>query len=103
MQHCLRYDTYQKGSTMCIPPFIPYVTLGIVSGYFVILAIFYSEHWSHFAAAVIAGIIQSRIKCPNCKKPILQAPNGWYLFTVRPKCRHCGYNTMQCKEDSLGK
>ncbi len=84
---------------MCIPAFIPYILLGVASGFFVILAIFYSHHWSHMAAAFLFGIAQSRIKCPNCKKSILQAPNGWYLFTIRSTCRHCGFDTMKCKEE----
>ncbi|MDQ7084088.1 MAG: hypothetical protein Q9M36_03785 [Sulfurovum sp.] len=47
---------------------------------------------------MVFAIIQSKASCPHCKASILKDKNGWYIFTMRPTCRHCGKNTNICVE-----
>ncbi len=46
---------------------------------------------------MIFAIIQSRIRCPKCGNSILKDKNGWYIFTMRTTCRHCGQDTLLCE------
>ncbi len=81
---------------MCVPPFVIYITLGLFSALLIIISIFYAHSVSYMAAAFAFAIAQSRIKCPKCKNSILKSPSGWYLFSMRSICRHCGQDTMRC-------
>ena len=71
--------------------------LSIVVGTLVIFSIFF-ENLFYLLPLMITAIVQSRISCPNCKEPILKDKNGWYIFTMRPTCRHCGHDSMICKK-----
>jgi len=81
---------------MCISPFIKYMFLSIVVGTLIIFAVF-SENLFYLLPIMIFSIIWSRIRCPKCTESILKDKNGWYLFSMRPTCRHCGHNTMLCE------
>jgi len=70
--------------------------LSIVIGSLVILSIF-TENLFYALPIMVFAIIQSRISCPKCKQPILKDKNGWYMFTMRTTCRHCGQDTLLCE------
>ena len=82
---------------MCIPPYIKYMMLAIVVGTLVILAVFYNRPF-YFVPTLVFAIVWSRVKCQKCNNPILKDDRGWYLFTMRPTCRHCGQDTLVCVE-----
>ncbi len=81
---------------MCIPSYVKYISLFLVVGTLVILAVFYDRLF-YFVPMFIFSIIWSRIRCPKCKKPLLKDKNGWYIFTIRTTCRHCGQDTLLCE------
>lgn len=70
--------------------------LSIIIGSLVILSIF-TENLFYALPIMVFAIIQSRISCPKCKQPILKDKNGWYIFTMRTTCRHCGQDTLLCE------
>ena len=82
---------------MCFSSFLKYMLLSVVVGTLVIFAIFF-ENLFYFLPLMVAAIAQSRIGCPSCKEAILKDKNGWYIFTMRSTCRHCGHDTMLCNE-----
>jgi len=82
---------------MCISAFLKYMLLSVTVGTLVIFSIFF-ENLFYLLPIMVFSIIWSRIKCPKCGTPILKDKNGWYMFTVRPTCRTCGYDTMTCGE-----
>jgi len=86
------------GIKMCIPPYVKYLLLSAAVGVLVIFAIFF-ENLFYAVPAMIFAIMQRRIKCSNCGEPILKDKNGWYIFTMRSACRHCGHDTMVCNKD----
>jgi len=71
--------------------------LSVTVGTLVIFAIFF-ENLFYALPAMVFAIMWSKIKCPKCAEPILKDTNGWYLFTMRSTCRHCGHDTMICDE-----
>jgi ribosomal protein S27AE len=81
----------------CIPAYIKYILLGVMVGLFIILSIFYTHSTLQLGVAMFFAILQSRINCPKCGNSILKDKNGWYIFTVRTTCRHCGQDTMLCE------
>ena len=81
----------------CIPAYAKYIILGVMVGLFIILSIFYTQSILQMGLAMVFAIIQSRINCPKCGNPILKDKNGWYIFTMRTTCRHCGQDTMLCE------
>ena len=81
----------------CIPAYAKYIILGIMVGLFIILSIFYTQSILQLGLAMVFAILQSRIICPKCGKPILKDKNGWYIFTMRTTCRHCGQDTLLCE------
>ncbi len=81
----------------CIPAYVKYILLGVMVGLFIILSIFYTHSTLQLVVAMVFAIIQSRINCPKCGNSILKDKNGWYIFTVRTTCRHCGQDTMLCE------
>ena len=85
---------------MCIPKYYKYLFLAIIVGTLVILAVFYDRVF-YFIPALIFAVMWSRIRCDKCKTPILKDKRGWYMFTMRTKCRNCGHDTLLCdvKED----
>ena len=82
---------------MCIPAYYKYLFLAIVVGTLVILAVFYDRLF-YFIPIFLFAIIWSRIRCPHCNEPILKDKNGWYIFTMRSTCRHCGEDTLLCND-----
>jgi len=84
---------------MCIPPYVKYLSLSIVVGTLVILAVFYDRVF-YFIPTLIFAIMWSRIRCLKCSEPILKDKNGWYIFTMRSTCRHCGQDTLLCEIES---
>jgi len=82
---------------MCLSAFVKYMLLSVIVGTLVIFAIFF-ENLFYALPMMVFAIIQSRVKCSKCDNPILKDKNGWYLFTVRSKCRSCGHDTMLCDE-----
>ena len=82
---------------MCISAFLKYMLLSVVVGTLVIFAVFYDRVF-YFIPAMVFAIIWSRIRCPKCETPILKDDRGWYMFTMRSKCRTCGHDTMICDE-----
>ncbi len=84
---------------MCIPPYVKYISFAIVVGTLVILAIFYDRVF-YFIPTFVFAIIWSRIRCVKCNEPILKDKNGWYIFTMRTTCRHCGQDTLLCEVES---
>jgi len=82
---------------MCFSSFTKYMLLSVVVGILVIFSIFL-ESLFYILPLMVIAIMQSRISCPNCDEAILKDKNGWYMFTLRPTCRHCGYDTMICKK-----
>lgn len=81
----------------CIPAYVKYITLSILVGLFIILSVFYTDSTLQLGLAMFFAILQSRIRCPKCNEPILKDKNGWYMFTVRTPCRHCGQDTLLCE------
>ncbi len=81
----------------CIPAYARYIILGVMVGLFIILSIFYTQSTLQLGLAMVFAILQSRINCPKCGKPILKDKNGWYIFTMRTTCRHCGQDTLLCE------
>jgi len=81
----------------CIPAYVKYILLSVMVGLFVILSIFYTHSTLQLGVAMFFAILQSRVNCPKCGNPILKDKNGWYIFTVRTICRHCGQDTMLCE------
>ena len=84
---------------MCIPPYIKYLFLSIIVGALIIISVF-SGNLFYILPIIVFAVIQSRITCPRCHEPILKDKNDWYIFTMRTTCRHCGYDTMICDEDT---
>ncbi len=84
---------------MCIPPYVKYMLLSVTVGVLVIFTIFF-ENFFYALPLMIFAIMQSRVRCPKCNKAILKDTNGWYIFTMRPTCRHCGQDTMLCEIES---
>lgn len=68
-------------------------------GALVILSIF-TENLFYALPVMVLAIVQSRIPCPKCHEPILKDKNGWYIFTIRTTCRHCGQDTLLCEVES---
>jgi len=85
---------------MCIPPYYKYLFLAILVGTLVIMSVFYDRIF-YLVPAVIFSVMWSRVRCTNCLNPILKDKRGWYMFTMRTTCRHCGHDTLLCdvKED----
>lgn len=81
---------------MCIPSYYKYIFLFLVVGTLVILAVFYDRLF-YFVPMFIFSIIWSRIRCPKCGESLLKDTNGWYIFTMRTTCRHCGQDTLLCE------
>lgn len=81
---------------MCIPPFFKYMLLALIVGVLLVLAVFLEKQF-YLLPMMVFAIIWSRVRCTKCQEPILKDKNGWYMFTVRPTCRHCGQDTMLCK------
>ena len=86
----------------CIPAYVKYILLSVMVGLFVILSIFYTHSTLQLGVAMFFAILQSRVNCPKCGNPILKDKNGWYIFTVRTICRHCGQDTMLCEVEPDG-
>ena len=86
---------------MCVPPYVKYMLLSAVVGALVFFAIFF-ENLFYAVPAMIFAIMQSRMKCPKCGEAILKDKNGWYIFTMRSTCRHCGHDTMVCDVEPDG-
>jgi DNA-directed RNA polymerase subunit RPC12/RpoP len=84
---------------MCFSSYLKYLFLSIIVGALIIFSIF-SENLFYFLPIMIFAIVQSRIKCPKCGSAILKDRNGWYLFTMRTTCRHCGQDTLLCEVES---
>ena len=82
---------------MCISAFLKYMLLSVAVGTLIIFAVFYDRVF-YFIPAMVFAIIWSRIRCPKCETPILKDDRGWYMFTMRSKCRTCGHDTMICDE-----
>jgi hypothetical protein len=40
------------------------------------------------------------VRCIKCDESLLKDPGGWYLFRMRPVCRHCGQDSMLCEVES---
>ena len=78
--------------------------LSIVIGSLIILSIF-AENLFYLLPIMVFSIVQSRITCPKCSNAILKDANGWYIFTMRTTCRHCGQDTLLCEieEDKVTK
>ena len=87
------------GIRMCIPQYYKYLFLAIIVGTLIILSVFYDRVF-YLIPAFIFAIIWSRIRCPKCHEPILKDKNGWYIFTMRSTCRHCGQDTLLCEIES---
>ncbi len=85
---------------MCIPSYAKYITLGTLVGFFIILSVFYTDSTIQLGLALVFAIAQSRVTCPKCKHPILKDKKGWYIFTMRTTCRHCGQDTLLCEIES---
>jgi len=85
---------------MCIPSYGKYIVLGVSVGLLIILSVFYTHSTIQLILAMILAIAQSRINCPKCSNPILKDKNGWYIFTMRTTCRHCGQDTLLCEVES---
>lgn len=81
----------------CIPAYVRYIILGVMVGLFLILSIFYTNSTLQLGLAMVFAIFQSRINCPKCGNSILKDKNGWYIFTMRTTCRHCGQDTLLCE------
>jgi len=81
---------------MCIPAYLKYVIVSVSIGALVILSIF-AENLFYALPVMVFAIIQSRILCPKCHESILKDKNGWYIFTLRTTCRHCGQDTLLCE------
>lgn len=81
---------------MCIPSYYKYIFLFLVVGTLVIFAVFYDRLF-YFIPIFIFSIIWSRIRCPKCGESLLKDKNGWYIFTMRTTCRHCGQDTLLCE------
>ena len=84
---------------MCIPAYVKYILLSVIVGFLVILSIF-SANLFYIIPIMVLAIMQSRITCPKCKQSILKDKRGWYLFTMRNTCRHCGQDTLLCEVES---
>ncbi|RUM72558.1 MAG: hypothetical protein DSZ08_00745 [Sulfurovum sp.] len=84
---------------MCIPAYYKYLFFAIVVGTLVILAIFYNRIF-YMIPVFVFSIIWSRVLCPNCHQSLLKNEKGWYVFTMRSTCRHCGYDTLLCDKNT---
>jgi len=84
---------------MCIPPYYKYLFLAIIVGTLVILAVFYDRVY-YFIPTFVFAIMWSRVACLKCHEPILKDKNGWYIFSMRSTCRHCGQDTLLCEIES---
>ncbi|RLA66735.1 MAG: hypothetical protein DRQ78_03610 [Epsilonproteobacteria bacterium] len=84
----------------CIPAYFKYIILGILVGFFIVISVFYTHSVLQLVLVMILAIAQSRVQCPKCKTPILKDKNGWYIFTMRTPCRHCGQDTLLCTIES---
>ena len=84
---------------MCIPAYVKYMLLSTIVGFLVILSIF-SANLFYVIPVMVLAIIQSKVICPKCKQSILKNKDGWYLFTMRNICRHCGQDTLLCQIES---
>ena len=84
---------------MCISSYMKYMVLSLIIGSLIILSIF-SENLYLLFPTMILAIIWSRITCPKCGESLWKDQNGWYIFTVRTTCRHCGQDTSQCEVES---
>jgi len=73
-----------------------YIFLFFIIGSLVILSIF-AENLFYMLPVMVFSIIWSRIGCPKCGKPLLKDKNGWYIFTIRTTCRHCGQDSSLCE------
>ena len=82
---------------MCIPAYAKYIVLGVSVGLLIILSVFYTHSIVQLVFAMILAIVQSRIVCPKCGNALLKDKNGWYIFTLRTTCRHCGQDTLLCE------
>lgn len=82
---------------MCIPSYVKYIFLGMAVGLLIILSVFYTHSTLQLVLAMMLAIVQSRITCPKCGNSILKDKNGWYIFTMRTACRHCGQDTLLCE------
>lgn len=82
---------------MCVPSYGKYIILGVCVGLLVVLSVFYTHSTIQLVFAMVLAIVQSRIHCPKCGNPILKDKNGWYIFTLRTICRHCGQDTLLCE------
>ena len=85
---------------MCIPAYGKYIVLGVSVGLLIILSVFYTHSVVQLGFAMILAIVQSRIVCPKCGNTLLKDKNGWYIFTLRTTCRHCGQDTLLCEAES---
>lgn len=81
---------------MCFSSYLKYLFLSIIVGGLVIISIF-SGNLFYVLPVMIFSIIWSRIRCPKCSEPILKDKNGWYIFSMRSTCRHCGQDTFLCE------
>ena len=88
-----------SGNNMCIPSYYKYLLTAIIVGTLVILSVFYDTVF-YLLPAFIFSIMWSRIRCVKCNEPILKDKNGWYIFTMRSTCRHCGQDTLLCEVES---
>ncbi|MEA2048339.1 MAG: hypothetical protein U9O64_07835 [Campylobacterota bacterium] len=82
---------------MCIPAYGKYIVLGVLVAVLVVLSAFYTDSMVPLILAMILAIVQSRVVCPKCEESILKDKKGWYIFTMRTTCRHCGQDTLLCE------
>ena len=80
---------------MCFSAYLKYLFLSIIVGGIVIISIF-SGNLFYVLPVMVFAVVWSRIRCPKCKEPLLKDKNGWYIFTMRTTCRHCGQDTLLC-------
>ena len=76
---------------MCIPAYLKYLSISIIS---LIVIFAYTQYWY---LVFIFGFIDFFIKCPKCHKPVIETKNGgvsplrWYI------CDQCGQNLLKCE------
>ena len=80
----------------CFSAYAQYLLLSMFVGSLIILSIF-AERLFYIIPVMVFGVIWSRIKCPKCGEPLLKDDKGWYIFTIRTTCRHCGQDTNSCE------